>query len=70
MLFIFRRVGQSVFLVDPLRPGHDTKVMIFSATKNGEIKIGFDAHPDVKIITEENLLIAQDDEDKDGNTND
>lgn len=65
MLFIHRRVGQAVFLIDPLRPGYDTKVMIFSATKNGEIRLGFDAHSDVKIVKEEMMLIEDNDENPD-----
>jgi len=64
MLFIHRRVGQAVFLVDPLRPDYDTKVLVFSATKNGEIRLGFDAHSDVKIVKEEMMLIRDEDNDE------
>ena len=59
MLVLYRRIGQSFFLQDPLRD-YDTKIIVLQATTNGEVRIGVDASEDIKIITEEKLLIKTD----------
>lgn len=57
MLVLFRRPGQGVFLIDPRRKGHDTKIVILSALTNGEVRLGIDAADDIEIVKEEAMLV-------------
>ena len=66
MLILFRRPGQGVFLIDPLRPGHDTKIVILSALTNGEVRLGIDAADAIEIVKEEKMQV----EDPDANNDD